>query len=206
MPMKNFSILEAVEVALQMEEEGIRFYALAEERAGDPEMKKLFAFLRDKEHQHIETFRRLYGDLVAREGTPDGELLLLDTEVSSWFRAYVESTVFPTKGAAERAIGGLHGVVDLAVFLGLRARGAHEHGAEGARLVALNPSLGVNSALLVDRLAGLRHESYLTERADEASQRPGFAGVRWLDKAGRPWQEIKLAALAADMQVLAIAA
>ncbi len=39
--------------------------------------------------------------------------------------------------------GGLHGVVDLAVFLGLRARGTHEHGAEGARLVALNPSLGV---------------------------------------------------------------
>ena len=102
--------------------------------------------------------------------------------------------------------GGLHGVVDLAVFLGLRARGAHEHGAEGARLVALNPSLGVNSALLVDRLAGLRHASDLAERADEASQRPGFAGVRWLDKAGRPWQEIKLAALAADMQFLAIAA
>jgi twitching motility protein PilI len=102
--------------------------------------------------------------------------------------------------------GGLHGVVDLAVFLGLRARGTHEHGAEGARLVALNPSLGVNSALLVDRLAGLRHESDLAERADEAAQRPGFAGMRWLDKAGRPWQEIKLAALAADLQFLAIAA
>lgn len=113
MPMQNFSVLEAVEVAMQMEEEGIRFYALAEERSTDPEMKKLFAFLRDKEHQHIESFRSLYGDLSAREGTPDAELWLLDTEVSSWFRAYVESTVFPAKGAAERAIGGLHGVVDI---------------------------------------------------------------------------------------------
>jgi len=102
--------------------------------------------------------------------------------------------------------GGLHGVVDLAVFLGLRARGAHDQSAEGARLVALNPSLGVNSALLVDRLAGLRHASDLAERVDEAAQRPGFAGTRWLDKAGRPWQEIKLAALAVDMQFLAIAA
>jgi twitching motility protein PilI len=102
--------------------------------------------------------------------------------------------------------GGLHGVVDLAVFLGLRARGAHDHGAEGARLVALNPSLGVNSALLVDRRAGLRHQNDLAERVDEAAPRPGFAGTRWLDKAGRPWQEIKLAALAADMQFLAIAA
>lgn len=102
--------------------------------------------------------------------------------------------------------GGLHGVVDLAVFLGLRARGAHEPGAEGARLVALNPSLGVNSALLVDRLAGLRHQNDLTGQADEASPRPGFAGARWHDKAGRAWQEIRLAALAADMQFLAIAA
>jgi twitching motility protein PilI len=103
--------------------------------------------------------------------------------------------------------GGLHGVVDLAAFLGLRPRATHEHGSEGARLVALNPSLGVNSAILVDRLAGLRHANDLTGQADEtAAQRPGFAGTRWLDKAGRPWQEIKLAALAADMQFLAIAA
>ena len=103
MGMKNFSILEAVEVALMMEEEGIRFYALAEQKAGVPEMKKLFSFLRDKEHQHIETFRRLYSDLAAREGNPDAELWLLDTEVSSYFRAYVDTAVFPARGI--RALG-----------------------------------------------------------------------------------------------------
>ncbi|HVO07913.1 MAG TPA: chemotaxis protein CheW [Burkholderiaceae bacterium] len=103
--------------------------------------------------------------------------------------------------------GGLHCVVDLAAFLGLRARSAQDHGAEGARLVAMNPSLGLNCALLVDRLAGLRRENELSAQADEAaSQRPAFAGARWQDKAGRGWQEIKLAALAADVQFLAIAA
>jgi len=103
--------------------------------------------------------------------------------------------------------GGLHGVVDMAVFLGLRVRSAQDHGSEGARLVALNPSLGVNCALLVDRLAGLRHESDLKDQSDEAdAQRPAFAGTSWRDGAGRNWQEIKLAALAADMQFLAIAA
>jgi twitching motility protein PilI len=103
--------------------------------------------------------------------------------------------------------GGLHGVVDMAVFLGLRARGAHEHSAEGSRLVALNPSLGVNCALLVDRLAGLRHQNDLNDQVDETgSTRPGFAGARWRDGQGRAWQEIKLSALAADMQFLAIAA
>jgi rubrerythrin len=116
MSMKNFSILEAVEVALVMEEEGIRFYTLAEQKAGVPELKKLFSFLRDKEHQHIETFRRLYSDLAAREGDPDAELWLLDTEVSSYFRAAVDSTVFPAKGSAEKAIAELHGVTEILRF------------------------------------------------------------------------------------------
>jgi len=116
MSMKNFSILEAVEVALMMEEEGIRFYTLAGEKAGDPEMKKIFSFLREKEHQHIETFRRLYGELSARESDPDAELWLLDAEVSSYFRAYVDSTVFPTRGSADAAIAGLHGAADILRF------------------------------------------------------------------------------------------
>jgi len=102
--------------------------------------------------------------------------------------------------------GGLHGVVDLAVFLGLRARGSHEHGADVARLVAINPTLGVNCAVLVDRLAGLRHQADLSQAEESPQARPGFAGTSWRDNAGRPWQEIKLAALAADVQFLAIAA
>ena len=116
MSMRNFSLLEAVEVALTMEEEGIRFYTLAEERTGEPEMKKFFVFLRDMEHKHIETFRRLYSGLAEREGTPDAELWLLDGAVATYFRAQVESTVFPTKGSAEAAVAGLHGVVDLLGF------------------------------------------------------------------------------------------
>jgi len=116
MSMKNYSVLEAVEVALMMEEEGIRFYALAAKKAGDPEMKKLFSLLRDKEHLHVETFRRLYGDMAAREGNHDAELWLLDTEVSAYFRASVDAAVFPTKGSAETAIAGLHGVIDILRF------------------------------------------------------------------------------------------
>jgi twitching motility protein PilI len=100
--------------------------------------------------------------------------------------------------------GGLHGVVDLGVFLGLRRR---EPAAEGARLVLLNPALGVNCALLVDRLAGLRDAAQLQpEPADAPAGRPAFAGARWRDGAGRVWQEIELAALAGNEQFLAVAA
>ena len=102
--------------------------------------------------------------------------------------------------------GSLHGVVDLAAFLGLRApRSAGEPLREGSHLLALNQTLGSHCALLVDRLAGLRGEQHLNATDTDAAERPSFAGALWRDDNGRPWQEIDLAALAAHPQFLAIA-
>ncbi len=102
--------------------------------------------------------------------------------------------------------GGLHGVVDLAAFLGLRPAGLLETGREQARLLALNPALSAHSALLVDRLAGLRSAEHLSAEAADDSARPAFARGRWRDGEGRQWQEIDLAALARHDQFLGIAA
>jgi twitching motility protein PilI len=99
--------------------------------------------------------------------------------------------------------GGLHGVVDLSVFLHIR-RSLSEAAREQQRLVALNPSLGLNCALLVDRLAGLRSADQLSRDPDTSLARPAFAGMRWRDGDGRPWQEILLSSLAEDEQFLAI--
>jgi twitching motility protein PilI len=106
--------------------------------------------------------------------------------------------------------GGLHGVVDLGLFLGVAAEPA-SRAAEGAReqgrLIAFNPALGLNCALLVDRLAGLRSGEQLSAEADDKPvARPPFAGARWRDADGRPWQEILLSELAEDEQFLGIAA
>lgn len=99
--------------------------------------------------------------------------------------------------------GTLYGVVDLAAFLGLRAaRSAADAGREHARLLAL----GAHCALLVDRLAGLRGAASMAAEPDDGVARPAFAGPLWRDAAGRPWQEIDLAALAAHEDFLAIAA
>ena len=102
--------------------------------------------------------------------------------------------------------GGVCTVVDLARFLGLREGAPAAQGQ--ARLVAFNAALGLNGALLIDRLEGLRHAADL--RADDESTdnapRPDFALARWRDAAGRWWQEIDLAALAQSPQFLAITA
>ena len=91
--------------------------------------------------------------------------------------------------------GGLHGVVDLAAFLGLDDEVGDR---ADSRFVGFNPALELNCALLIDRLAGLRNENQLTPDADQALIRPPFVGVRFRDSQGRPWQELLLASLAED--------
>ena len=102
--------------------------------------------------------------------------------------------------------GGLHGVVDLAAFLGLRAPIAVDAVREQSQLLAFNANQGAHCAVLVDKLAGLRSAPQLQAEPADAVDRPAFAGARWRDAEGRVWQEIDLGALARNEQFLAIAA
>ncbi|MFO1251652.1 MAG: chemotaxis protein CheW [Inhella sp.] len=88
--------------------------------------------------------------------------------------------------------GGLHTIVDLAQFLGLREGRADT---QGGRLVAFNPELNINCALLVDKLLGLRGEEQLAP-AQGAGTRPHFASDQRVDDKGRVWQVLDLDALA----------
>lgn len=107
--------------------------------------------------------------------------------------------------------GGLHGVVDLARFLGLPDATASEAGREQTRLIALGAALGLNVALMVDRLAGLRAIDQLHPDSDagdlaHAAARPSFAPTRWRDHDGRSWQALDLDALAHDVRFVSIVA
>lgn len=122
--------------------------------------------------------------------------------------------------------GLLHGVVDLAAFLGLRGTAQPDVGVDPlrsgaardrmrdtmrdtfrdqARLLAFNAALGSHCALWVDRLAGLRGAHQLRAAPAPTQPRPAFAVALWHDAEGRAWQEIDLGALAAHEQFLAIA-
>lgn len=100
--------------------------------------------------------------------------------------------------------GGLYTVVDLGAFLGIRVARQGEL-PESLRLVAFNATLGLNCAMQVDRLEGLRHAADLQREPDDEVTRPTFAGGRWKDAAGRVWQELALSELAATGMFLEIA-
>ena len=100
--------------------------------------------------------------------------------------------------------GGLATVVDLSIFLGLREPGVQRPDQAASRLVALNPEMSINCALLVDRLAGLRGDEHLVPEPAEAGRRPRFAGERMRDAEGRVWQVLDLDALSKHEQFLKV--
>lgn len=97
--------------------------------------------------------------------------------------------------------GHLHGVVDLAGFLGVKSAAPVR---EQSRLVAFNAAMDINCALMVDRLAGLRNESEIRLEPEAGGARPSFVSQRYRDGKGRVWQELSLRALASTEAFLKI--
>jgi twitching motility protein PilI len=108
--------------------------------------------------------------------------------------------------------GQLHGVIDLAGFVGLPRRAPRalldapprdtreaREAREGGRLVAFNAKLQVNAALMIDRLLGLRNALVLqVSSAPADAGKPHFIGQQMSDAQGRILYELDLSALAAD--------
>jgi twitching motility protein PilI len=102
--------------------------------------------------------------------------------------------------------GGLHGVVDLAAFLGLRQPLARDAVREQARLLAFNPPW-VRTARCWWTAGGLAQCGPALAVAGRRAAAPGLCRRSLIrTPTGRRWQEIDLAALARHEQFLAIAA
>lgn len=97
--------------------------------------------------------------------------------------------------------GVLYGVSDFAAFLG---REPSARSAEN-RIMLIGQQQGVNAALLVSRLAGLRNVQQLAP-AETAGEGAQWTQAAWRDAEGRVWRELDAGRLLADRAFLDIAA
>jgi twitching motility protein PilI len=101
--------------------------------------------------------------------------------------------------------GGLYGVVDFASFASGKAAPARSEAARlQSRFVALNAALGVNCAILIDKLSGLRNATDFVS-FEESGDAPAYLGRTLVDKAGKRWQELDMSELAKRPDFLGIA-
>ena len=98
------------------------------------------------------------------------------------------------------AHGSLYAVVDLAAFLG---EPFTQYGQQ-ARLLLVGRRHGGNSALLVERVFGLRKLSEFVEEPAEPTS--PWTGPAFRDHTSEPWRQLEVAALLAADQFLQIAA
>ncbi len=101
--------------------------------------------------------------------------------------------------------GSLMGVVDLAQLLG-QERSRKEQDLLDCSLLAFSPALEINSALLVDRLLGLRAAQAFVETEAASEHSPHFFGAVHIDATGRRWQELQLQRLSQTAKFLSIRA
>jgi len=97
--------------------------------------------------------------------------------------------------------GVLYGVTDFGAFLG---RPASVRGAEN-RILLVGQAQGVNAALLVSRLTGLRNVQQFTP-ADAAGEGEDWTAHAWRDADGRVWRELDAGRLVANRAFLDVAA
>lgn len=96
-------------------------------------------------------------------------------------------------------------VADFALMLQLPASRSDSFYAE-AKLVVLNPLLGVHAALLVEQLEGLRRVQDFADSRPVAADAPPFFSASYITADGQAWQELDLQKLAESRDFLDISA
>ena len=128
-------------------------------------------------------------------------------EIFSWTDVQAVPYVQPWFLGVANLRGGLYGLVDLASFLRGGPRAARSEALLSAsRLVALNPLLETNCALLVDRLVGLRTTDAFASSSAPAADAPPYFGHVYTDPEGGQWQELNLQTLSQHQAFLGIGA
>lgn len=95
--------------------------------------------------------------------------------------------------------GTLYGVVDFSAFQGGEVTPQNAD----SRLLIVGGRFGINSALLVNRMLGLRNVEQMERRATESDPRP-WVGEQYVDTQGKAWKRLNLRNLLAQPDFLEI--
>lgn len=114
MGTKFLSDNEILTVAMNIEENGYRFYDLVAKNSKQKETKRIFERLRDEETEHKKAFKEMFDSLPNADSY---DYFGIKEEIASYLRALVDTGVF--KGMADESIKKLNEIKALEV--GVRA-------------------------------------------------------------------------------------
>lgn len=99
--MQNtFNDLEALDIAIKIEERGERFYRMALPFAENKEIKDMLVELAEDEKDHADTFRGLYSEIAKSKENLDDKYLY-EAEVSAYLRSIADNSIFPSNEAQD---------------------------------------------------------------------------------------------------------
>ncbi len=91
--MERFSILEAINTAIETEKLGIEFYGKLADYSKNKELKDFFRWLRGEEARHLVKYTKLKSEYEKRERPLD-----LGEEAQALLRALAEAEIFKPTG------------------------------------------------------------------------------------------------------------
>lgn len=169
-----------------------------------------------KQKTTLKAFQQDLNDKLARAGksASPGALLCVDAGGERWLLELSDAgEVVPLPGLADVPLtrswyaglanirGSLYSVVDLAAFHGLAATPRNSQ----ARLLLVGARHGINSALLVNRILGLRAPEGLKAEPAVADPNRPWAGEKLRDAQGETWRRLVVPDLLASPRFLDIA-
>ena len=119
MARSNFNDLEALSLAIKIENRGEAFYTQSISLAQNQDTKQMLAELAEQERDHAATFQKIYNELSGQKQSFDDDYLY-DPEVSAYLRTMAESSVFPSDEGLKEMMKDIKDITDV-LKIGIQA-------------------------------------------------------------------------------------
>jgi rubrerythrin len=119
MAQSNFNDLEALNLAIQIEQRGESFYKQSIPLAPNNDTKQMLVELAEQERDHAATFQKIYNELSQHKQDFNDDYLY-DPEVSAYLRIMAESSVFPSDERLKEIMKDIKDITDI-LEIGIQA-------------------------------------------------------------------------------------